>query len=165
MKSISSMVRAEGPLSLWKGLSATLWRDVPFSGVYWALYETTKGMFERNGYTGAGVAFVCGATSGTTAAVITSPFDVIKTRRQALLLPSPDLVDGSSASSIASSARRAADTRTFSLAMQIMRMEGYKALYAGLTPRIAKIAPACGIMIASYEGLGAFLAQSSRSLS
>lgn len=29
---IVAMVRSEGVLSLWRGLTPTLWRDVPFSG-------------------------------------------------------------------------------------------------------------------------------------
>ena len=31
---ITAMVRTSGATSLWRGLSPTLWRDVPFSGVF-----------------------------------------------------------------------------------------------------------------------------------
>lgn len=34
---------------------------------------------------------------------------------------------------------------------EVVTRHGYAGLYAGLVPRMAKIAPACGIMIASYE--------------
>jgi len=33
----------------------------------------------------------------------------------------------------------------------VVQTEGYSALYAGIGPRMAKIAPACGVMIACYE--------------
>lgn len=33
---------AEGILGLWRGLGPTVFRDVPFSGVYWAIYESLK---------------------------------------------------------------------------------------------------------------------------
>jgi solute carrier family 25 protein 39/40 len=36
-------VAAKGARTLWTGLGATLWRDVPFSGIYWAGYEVIKG--------------------------------------------------------------------------------------------------------------------------
>ena len=34
---------------------------------------------------------------------------------------------------------------------EVVSNHGYGGLYAGLAPRIAKIAPACAIMISSYE--------------
>lgn len=37
--SVKDLIRQEGVGSLWRGLGPTLWRDVPFSGVYWAGYE------------------------------------------------------------------------------------------------------------------------------
>ena len=132
LEGIRVMVQAEGVLSLWRGLSSTLWRDVPFSGMYWAGYENGKAFFNRNGYEGPLVAFISGATSGTAAAIMTSPFDALKTRRQAMIA-----AGGSSS--------------TWSVAAQVVRTEGYQALFAGLTPRLAKIAPACGIMISCYE--------------
>jgi solute carrier family 25, member 39/40 len=134
LSSVGSLARTKGTIYLWRGLGPTLWRDVPFSGLYWANYEALKGVFRRRGQEGTWVAFISGATSGIVAALVTSPFDVLKTRRQALVM---------SASS--------QTTATFPLLKQMIRTEGASALYAGIGPRIAKIAPACGMMIACYE--------------
>lgn len=87
--SVRDLVRAQGVSSLWRGLSATLWRDVPFSGVYWAGYEAIRralsggrGMGEINHNDKAsktfGVAFASGAGSGMVSfgrAVIPFPVD------------------------------------------------------------------------------------------
>ena len=131
---ITGLVRKQGPTSLWKGLSTTLWRDVPFSGLYWANYEGLKSWFNRNGHEGTPVAFASGAMSGIIAALITSPFDVLKTRRQASIMSTPSHT-----------------IATLPMLRHMVRTEGYSALYTGIGPRMAKIAPACGIMIACYE--------------
>jgi solute carrier family 25, member 39/40 len=133
--SVNSLVRTQGWLSLWRGLSPTLWRDVPFSGIYWASYESWKGVFAKRGHTGPWIAFISGAASGMTAALLTSPFDVLKTRRQAIIM----------SHSVSRS------NQTIPLLVQIVRTEGTKALFAGIGPRMAKIAPACGIMITCFE--------------
>ena len=39
----------------------------------------------------------------------------------------------------------------FNVLRNIVSEHGYGGLYAGLVPRVAKIAPACAIMIGSYE--------------
>ena len=77
LTSIRSLAQSQGWHYLWRGLGPTLWRDVPFSGLYWAGYETTKRHLHNRGHEGAGVAFVSGAFSGTMAALLTSPFDVL----------------------------------------------------------------------------------------
>ncbi|KAJ7293640.1 mitochondrial carrier domain-containing protein [Mycena rebaudengoi] len=139
--SVRGLVRDHGVRFLWRGLGATLWRDVPFSGLYWASYEATKSTFSRHGHAGPWIAFFSGALSGTSAALVTSPFDVLKTRRQALIM----------------SSSTAAKTSSIPLLIRILQTEGPSALFAGLLPRVAKIAPACGIMIACFEGVGSFL--------
>ncbi|KZT74681.1 mitochondrial carrier [Daedalea quercina L-15889] len=142
LTSVQTLTRAHGINYLYRGLGPTLWRDVPFSGLYWAGYETCKAEFAREGLVGPQIAFASGAISGTTAALLTSPFDVLKTRRQAVLMQG-----------------RSAKTATFPLMVDIVRNEGIAALYAGILPRIVKIAPACGIMIGCFEGIGKFLAK------
>ncbi|GAA6056944.1 hypothetical protein JCM3770_007156 [Rhodotorula araucariae] len=149
----------------WTGLSSTLWRDVPFSGVYWAGYEAIRraltggrGMGDprrqpdEGGFGEFAVAFASGAGSGVIAATLTNPFDVIKTRRQAL-------VPSAAAAAAAGAVVAPPDTRTLAVLRQIVRQEGYAALWAGLTPRLAKVGPACGLMIGCYEAISAWRAQ------
>ena len=140
------LVRSQGVTALWRGLTPTLWRDVPFSGVYWAGYEVCKSTFRtRYNKTGAMYEFFSGAASGITAAALTHPFDVAKTRRQALVL-----------------SQKGVPTQTMLFLGTILQQEGVGALYAGIVPRLAKIAPACGIMIASYESVGRYFMRRNR---
>lgn len=39
----------------------------------------------------------------------------------------------------------------FTVLREVVSSHGYAGLYTGLAPRVAKIAPACAIMISSYE--------------
>ena len=54
LKSIVDVVKTKGFRTLWKGLPATLWRDVPFSSVYWFSYETLQKATTGSGF-GEGV--------------------------------------------------------------------------------------------------------------
>ncbi|KAH8120424.1 mitochondrial carrier [Phellopilus nigrolimitatus] len=147
LTSVRGIARTHGVHSLWRGLGPTLWRDVPFSGIYWANYEQLKGVLRKHGREGASAAFASGAVSGTLASLITAPFDTIKTRRQALVMTST--IGGSPQIS----------TSLVAVLRDVIRTEGVAALFAGLTPRIAKVAPACGIMISCFEGIGGILAK------
>ncbi|KFQ65408.1 Solute carrier family 25 member 40, partial [Phaethon lepturus] len=91
---ISSKVATDGWFSLWRGWSSTVLRDVPFSAMYWYNYERFKKMMCKE--VGAHeptffIAFTSGAASGSIAAVITLPFDVVKTHRQTELWESETL--------------------------------------------------------------------------
>ncbi|CAD6907077.1 unnamed protein product [Tilletia controversa] len=160
-----------GPTVLWRGLGSTLWRDVPFSAVYFAGYEGLKrlmtggGLGEGNASNHTaefGISFASGSISGSAAALLTQPFDVIKTRLQTEARVGGRSSESPSASGTTSSirtSRASAQSRsTFVVAREIFAKEGSAGLFKGLSPRIAKVAPACGVMIASFEVVGRALA-------
>ena len=142
LNGISSLVREQGFRSLWRGLELTLWRDVPFSGIYWTGYEYLRRkfrdyqVFRRGGEAGYfEEAFTAGWLSGTFAAFVTQPFDVSKTRRQVYT----NVESGGEVSS------------TLKLMGMIRREEGIRGLWKGVVPRILKVAPACAIMYGSFD--------------
>eukprot|EP01051_Picozoa_sp_SAG22_P003937 SAG22_NODE_201_length_15391_cov_7.662176_14_plen_433_part_00 len=107
--------------------------------------------------------FVAGAGSGALAATLTTPFDVVKTRQQllrdrsseAVAAPAPGAgaaaaATGRAAGSGAGS-RRPAVPGTMAVMRQVVAEAGPRGLFAGLGPRLAKVSPACAIMIASFE--------------
>lgn len=79
---VQSELRSGGIASLWRGVSPTLWRDVPFSAVYWSAYEYTKKQLQpwANSENGSPMlaSFISGASSGTLAALLTHPFDLVR---------------------------------------------------------------------------------------
>ncbi len=135
------MIKSEGVGFLFRGLVLTLWRDVPFSGIYWASYEFFKKklsnvkLSDNNGNETFLKAFIAGSLSGTIAAIVTNPFDVGKTRKQVASQKDPTF----------------ASLKMVPLLRHIVKTEGFGALYIGAIPRILKIAPSCAIMISSYE--------------
>jgi solute carrier family 25 protein 39/40 len=133
------VVRFAGVGVLFKGLVPTLWRDVPFSGIYWTGYEMLKGKFSPQ-YNPSPLqdftsSFLAGSLSGAIAATLTIPFDVIKTRKQV------DLHAGIAM----------APSSLLDQLLHIYRTEGISGMTRGIVPRVAKVSPACAIMISSYE--------------
>merc|ERR1712226_174026 len=131
----------EGLLSMMRGLGPTLLRDIPFSALYWFGYEFVKSRQLQNHNTtelSFTQSFAAGAISGTTASVITLPFDVVKTHRQ-IEMGEAELLKGKQVSS------------TWQIMVRIVQHDGFRGLFAGIVPRVIKVAPACAIMISSYE--------------
>uniref|UniRef100_A0A3Q3Q3H5 Mitochondrial glutathione transporter SLC25A40 n=3 Tax=Monopterus albus TaxID=43700 RepID=A0A3Q3Q3H5_MONAL len=143
MDCIRSAVEKEGRLSLWRGLGPTLLRDVPFSAMYWYNYERSKSWLCEQYNTREptfAITFISGAVSGSIASIVTLPFDVVKTRRQVEL---GELQAKNLSHQVSSS--------TLSVMRRIVAHNGFGGLFAGFLPRLIKVAPACAIMISSYE--------------
>lgn len=139
LQGINSLVQEQGLRSLWRGLELTLWRDVPFSGIYWTGYEYLRHKFKqhetfrRGGEAGFfEEAFTAGWLSGTFSAFVTQPFDVSKTRRQVYAT-----VENGGGGEVSSTLR---------LMRTIQKEEGVRGLWKGCVPRMLKVAPACAIM-------------------
>ena len=172
-KDVGEMVSHHGYTSLWRGLTLTLWRDVPFSGLYWWGYETIRGKLSdfREERTGRSLfrsgarseqrrrsrsrenhtetfvdSFTAGAMSGAFASIVTTPFDVGKTRTQVYRDPPTTSGIRGAATAEAPEARN-----MLRLLWHIFETEGAAGLWKGWIPRTLKVAPACAIMISSYE--------------
>ena len=144
---IRKLIRSEGIFRLWNGLNATLLRDVPFSIIYWLNYENIKHFLLINVNNRIdvddfdfGISFFSGAISGSIAATITLPFDVVKTHRQ-IELGNQLINDNNNSSS----------KKTKDILKKIYQEHGYRGLFTGIVPRLIRVAPACAIMISSYE--------------
>lgn len=156
--SLKEMVASSGYSSLWRGLSLTLWRDVPFSALYWWGYEFGRKELdlirarsgslsgepkkEHNTTTLLTDSFIAGASSGAIAALVTTPFDVGKTRQQTVIQ-----------SNMSAEVRRnLPEGKTMPrFLLHIYQHEGLTGLFKGWGARCLKVAPACAIMISSYE--------------
>jgi len=134
---IINSVKEEGIVSMWRGIGPTLLRDVPFSGIYWVAYETLKSFNENPSIVSN---FSAGALAGMLAAFFTTPFDVVKTFRQMELGEIKQRIIYSRQLPL-----------TFAIIKHLYETQGIASLYTGLFPRVAKIAPACAIMISTYE--------------
>ncbi|XP_048367653.1 mitochondrial glycine transporter [Sphaerodactylus townsendi] len=82
---LRNIYRSEGVHGLFSGLTATLLRDAPFSGIYLMFYMQTKKMIPYDQLDPAltpVVSFGCGTFAGILASLATQPADVIKTYMQ-----------------------------------------------------------------------------------
>ncbi|XP_071501757.1 mitochondrial glutathione transporter SLC25A40-like [Diadema antillarum] len=136
--------QAEGLFSLWRGLGATILRDVPYAALYWSNYELLKTQLMRMwdvAEATVSMTFWAGAASGVMAAIVTTPFDVVKTNKQIAI------GDAARHKGIACPTRQ----NTLRMMMQIQKQSGITALFSGVVPRVAMSAPASAILITCYE--------------
>ncbi|KAK5945889.1 Carrier protein, mitochondrial [Knufia obscura] len=177
MAGMRKMTQTQGYTSLWRGLTLTMWRDVPFSALYWWGYEdlrnrlramrndglanittSAQGRFQAHHTGGSHMeifvdSFLAGSISGAAAAFVTTPFDVGKTRQQVYRHAGDDAPLTVQA---AKEAAKAGKLVPEELSMprflyHILKEEGASGLFKGWIPRTMKVAPACAIMISSYE--------------
>ena len=140
IRCVRDLVATQGVWGLWNGYTATLLRDVPFSALYWPLYESTRDTLRRwaairerrslytltvqeNSFL---INFVSGALAGSVASTITLPFDVIKTIKQIEM--------GEKIMKVSS------QTRTnITIARELIADQGVRSLFSGLKKEIINI--------------------------
>ncbi|EOA89788.1 Carrier protein [Exserohilum turcicum] len=174
---LRTMVADQGVLSLWRGLTLTLWRDVPFSAIYWWGYETTRNaLTDQRGRRQArdgGFEFRMGRGEQMTQRRSRSRSQ--ENHRDTLV---DSFVAGAASGAVAAfvttpfdvgktrqqvvrhvgdAARDAArstrpeDKSIPRFLMHIYHEQGMPGLFKGWAARCLKIAPACAIMISCYE--------------
>ncbi|XP_049770597.1 probable mitochondrial glutathione transporter SLC25A40 isoform X1 [Schistocerca cancellata] len=162
-EALKTLYLTRGVMGFWRGLGSTLLRDVPFSALYWLNYEALKSKFGPP-TPSVSFSFFAGAVAGSIAAIVTNPFDVVKTHQQ-IDVGEKEIYSGKRkpggpwsvvANAMAGSLRHSKDPpkRGSSMAEVLRRIysqHGMRGLFAGLAPRLVKVAPACAIMISSFE--------------
>lgn len=152
LEELRFLQRTGGFMSFYTGLGPLLLRDAPFAAIYFLCLEQFRGSLSDNTSLGrwsgrhykeqriqipAGIdvmhTFVAAAGAALVATALTTPFDVVKTRRQSL-----NQAAGSNAN-------------TLSYIRQIFRDEGVKGLWKGNGSRMIKIVPGHAAMITCYE--------------
>jgi solute carrier family 25 aspartate/glutamate transporter 12/13 len=137
------IVKNLGLMGLYKGASACLLRDVPFSAIYFPTYSHLKSDFFGESQThklGVVQLLTAGAIAGMPAAYFTTPCDVIKTRLQ---------VEARKGEVNYTGLRHCAAT--------IWKEEGFKAFFKGGPARIIRSSPQFGFTLAAYEVLQKWL--------
>lgn len=123
---IYTMVRTEGPRSLYNGLIAGLHRQMCFASVRIGLYDSMKQFYTRgSGDVGIGTRILAGSTTGAMAVAFAQPTDVVKVRFQAQArLPETGTVNRYNS--------------TIDAYKTIARHEGIKGLWKGCLPNITR---------------------------
>lgn len=146
----------KNPKQFHSGFYQTILRDVPFTIIYWTINERLRndyllaypqlGVFSRN--------FTAGAFAGCIAALVTHPFDVMKTRQQTLTQPETNEIK------VKSFANSKMDIQVIDCTdvkinntsfSYILKNEGWKVLFSGVKQRLFRTSGACAIMLGSYE--------------
>lgn len=136
------LVKSRGIFGLYRGVGATMLRDVTFSVIYFPLFAHLNALGPRRPNSDESVfwaSFLAGCAAGSTAAFAVNPFDVVKTRLQVL--------------------KRASGESTyngiFDAINQIRVKEGPLAFFKGAGCRMVVIAPLFGIaQTVYYLGVG-----------
>ncbi|RKP21181.1 mitochondrial carrier [Rozella allomycis CSF55] len=132
------IVRQLGFRGLYKGASACLLRDIPFSAIYFPAYSNIKRKIFKEGNEGKKLSpielLVSGALAGMPAAYLATPADVIKTRIQ---------VEARKGQQVYTGIRDAIQ--------KILNEEGLKAFFKGGPARVLRSSPQFGFTLLSYE--------------
>ncbi|XP_067347532.1 dicarboxylate carrier UCP2-like isoform X2 [Channa argus] len=123
---IITMVRTEGPRSLYNGLVAGLQRQMSFASVRIGLYDSVKQFYTKcsdRSDIGIGTRLLAGCTTGAMAVAFAQPTDVVKVRFQA---------------QARSSAHARCYCSTIDAYKTIAKEEGIRGLWKGTAPNIAR---------------------------
>ncbi|KAJ9581403.1 hypothetical protein L9F63_023418, partial [Diploptera punctata] len=130
---LKQLYREGGITNLYRGTCATLLRDMPGSGMYFLGYEVVQELMNPTGKTDIGMlaSILGGGTAGLAMWITCMPADVLKSRFQ--------------------TAPPGKYTGVRDVFKQLIKEEGVKALYKGLTPVMLRAFPANAACFFGFE--------------
>lgn len=134
---VKTIVRQEGPLALYNGLEATLWRHITWnSGYFGVIFQVRQLLPKASDKKGQMINdLIAGSIGGTAGTVLNTPFDVVKSRiqnttRVAGVIPKYNW--------------------TIPSVFTVFREEGFAALYKGFMPKVLRLGPGGGILLVVF---------------
>ena len=138
LKSFLEVVKDIGFSGFFRGASACLIRDVPFSSLYFASFSMTRDFLakENGGKITPSDLVIAGSVAAIPSTILTTPADTVKTRIQAAARPGFPAYSG-----------------VRDCATQIYLREGIAGFFRGTIPRILRIVPHFGITLFAYDAM------------
>lgn len=145
-----TVIREEGFGALYRGVGLTSLRQASNQAANFPTYHFLKGYLQRAqditdlpGYQSA----IIGCISGAMGPLVNNPIDIVKTRIQKT--PNPEGLSGWA--------------RFKDVNGSILKNEGWRAFYKGVTPRVLRVAPGQAVTFAVYERVSSWLDSNSDS--
>lgn len=134
---IKLIAKTEGPLALYNGMEATLWRHITWNAGYFGIIFQVKELLPKADTPGARTVndLILGAIGGTVGTMINTPFDVVKSRIQNTVKV-PGVVPKYN--------------WAFPALFTVAREEGVAALYKGFLPKVLRLGPGGGILLVVF---------------
>ena len=130
------IIREEGLSSLWKGHVPAQFLSMGYGAVQFSGFHLLTELYARHigltKQTQPFVYFLCGGIAGVSATIVSHPFDVVRTRL--IGQGEPKLYINM--------------TQAFN---HILKTEGFRGLYRGLTPNLILIGPQAGAIFLTYN--------------
>lgn len=132
-----SIVKNEGPLALYNGLEATLWRHITWNaGYFGVIFQVRTLLPKAKNQTEKTINdLISGAIGGTVGTLINTPFDVVKSRIQNTVT-TPGVVRKYN--------------WTLPSIVTVFKEEGFAALYKGFLPKVLRLGPGGGILLVVF---------------
>jgi len=144
---LSDTIKNEGVLAIYKGFGPTILGIIPYAGISFSTYETLKILtnqhFKENVIDPTTKSFkiryklLFGAIAGAMAQTVAYPLDVIRRRMQLYGL----------------STELPLYRNSFHAIMSILKADGFKGLFVGLSINYIKVAPSMSISFVTYEAM------------
>ncbi|KAH6896680.1 mitochondrial carrier domain-containing protein, partial [Thelonectria olida] len=140
LETVLQIVRTEGPLGLYRGLSAGLLRQLTYGSTRFAIYESLKEhAARRNSPVPMTVLLPASISSGAFAAIIGNPADIANVRMQNDKSLPPH--------------QRHNYRNVVDVLVRIARQDGLGGLFRGVLPNCIRAGAMTGCQLGSYDGI------------
>ncbi|KAA8909220.1 hypothetical protein TRICI_004610 [Trichomonascus ciferrii] len=137
---VKQIVKKEGPLALYNGLEATMFRHVSWNAGYFGVIFKVREMLPQAETKSKKMVndLISGSIGGTVGTMLNTPFDVVKSRIQNTTRV-PGVIPKYN--------------WTVPSVVTVFREEGFAALYKGFLPKVLRLGPGGGILLVVFTGV------------